>query len=192
MTNPPGEDPTQPDQPHQDEPGTSPTGDGSDAEPGQAQGSGPGSAQGATGGQEQGPGQPPPGQPGYQPGYWEQQAQQQRPPYASYPPPYPPPNYPGQAPIQYAPDHPRATTSLVLGILGVVVCQVLAPFAWVMGKRTLDEIDASQGQLGGRGAAQAGFILGIVGSVLLGLSLVFVAIYVIFAIAVIGGGIATN
>jgi hypothetical protein len=193
MTNPPGEDPTQPDQPHHDEPGTPPTGDGSDADTGQAQGSGPSSAPGSTGGQEQGPGQPPP--PG-QPGYWEQQAQQQAqqqpPPYASYPPQYPPPNYPGQAPIQYAPDHPRATTSLVMGILGVVLCQVLAPFAWVMGKRTLDEIDASQGQLGGRGAAQAGFILGIVGSVLLGLSLIFLAIYAVLAVAVIGGGIATN
>lgn len=131
------------------------------------------------------------GQPGYQPGYWEQQAQQPpQPPYPPHPGGYPPP-YP-QAPIQYAPDHPRATTSLVLGILGVVLCQVLGPFAWVVGKRTLDEIDASQGQVGGRGAAQAGYVLGIVGTVMLGLALVVLLLYVIFAIAVIGGGIATS
>lgn len=159
MTNPPGDEPTPPEQPH---------------EP------------------QQGPEQPP-----GQPGYWEQQAQQQPPYQQPYPPQgyptqgYPPPGYP-QAPIQYAPDHPRATTSLVLGILGVVLCQIIAPFAWSMGKKTLDEIDASQGRVGGRGAAQAGYILGIVGTVLLALSLVFILIYVVFMIAVVGGGVATS
>jgi len=125
-----------------------------------------------------GPGQPGPGQPGQeQPGYWQQQAQGQQPPYP------PPPGYPAHGQVQYAPDHPKATTSLVLGILGVVLCQVIAPFAWSMGKRTLNEIDASQGRLGGRGAAQAGYVLGIVGTVLLGLSLVFILIYVVGMVA---------
>lgn len=121
-----------------------------------------------------------------QPGYWEQQGRQpQQQPYSPY-------GYPAQAPIQYAPEHPRATTSLVLGILGVVLCQILAPFAWSIGKKTLDEIDASQGRLGGRGAAQAGYVLGIVGTVLLALGVVAIVIYVIFLVAVIGGGIATS
>ena len=167
MTNPPGDGPTPPEEPtapQQSQPG-----------PGQA---GPG---------QPGPGQPGPGQPGQeQPGYWQQQAQGQQPPY---PPPH---GYPAHGQVQYAPDHPKATTSLVLGILGVVLCQVIAPFAWSMGKRTLNEIDASQGRLGGRGAAQAGYVLGIVGTVLLGLSLVFILIYVVFMIAVVGGGVATS
>lgn len=158
MTNPPGDGPTPPEEPtapQQSQPG-----------PGQA---GPG---------QPGPGQPGPGQPGQeQPGYWQQQAQGQQPPY---PPPH---GYPAHGQVQYAPDHPKATTSLVLGILGVVLCQVIAPFAWSMGKRTLNEIDASQGRLGGRGAAQAGYVLGIVGTVLLGLSLVFILIYVIGMVA---------
>jgi Domain of unknown function (DUF4190) len=124
---------------------------------------------------------------GQQPGYWEQQAQQPGPAY-----PTPPPGYPTQGQVQYAPDHPKATTSLVLGILGVVLCQVLAPFAWSMGRKTLNEIDASQGRVGGRGAAQAGYILGIVGTVLLALSVIFIVIYGIFMIAVIGGGIASS
>ncbi|MGH3365347.1 MAG: DUF4190 domain-containing protein [Nocardioidaceae bacterium] len=157
MTNPPGDGPTPPEEPttpQQSQPG-----------PGQE---GPG---------QPGPGQPGPGQPGQeQPGYWQQQAQGQQ-------PPYPPPGYPAHGQVQYAPDHPKATTSLVLGILGVVLCQVIAPFAWSMGKRTLNEIDASQGRLGGRGAAQAGYVLGIVGTVLLGLSLVFILIYVIGMVA---------
>jgi len=74
------------------------------------------------------------------------------------------------------PDHPQSTTVLVLGILGVVVCGVLAPFAWVMGSRVLREIDASQGRLGGRSAAQVGWVLGIIGSVMIGLGLLFLVV----------------
>lgn len=124
--------------------------------------------------------------PSGQPGYWEQQAHAQ-PPYAQGPP-----GYPAHAPIQYAPDHPRATTSLVLGILGIVPCQLLAPVAWWVGKKTLDEIDASHGMLGGRTAAQAGYIMGIVGTVLLALGLAFFLIYLLVIVAVVGGGIATS
>jgi len=107
-----------------------------------------------------------------QPGYWQQQSQQQ--PYGQQP------GY-GQLPVQFAPDHPKATTALVLGILGVVLCQVLAPFAWSIGKKTVAEIDASRGAVGGRGSAQAGYVLGIVGTVLLGL----VILYLIGVIAVL-------
>ena len=123
----------------------------------------------------QGPGGPQPPQP---PGGY------------GYPPP--PGAYPAQGPVQYAPDHPRATTVLVLGILGVVLCQVLGPFAWVMGKRAMNEIDASQGRIGGRGAAQAGYVLGIIGTVLLGVTLLILVAYLVFAVALIGGGIATS
>ena len=69
-----------------------------------------------------------------------------------------------------ASDHPRATIALVLGILGIVTCQVVAPFALVIGRRAVKEIDASNGAIGGRGLAQAGYILGIIGTVLLGLA----------------------
>jgi hypothetical protein len=169
MTNPPGEGgPTPPEQPEQPGSGQPPS-----EQPGSGQ---PPSEQ--SGPEQSGP---------EQPGYWEQQGQQQ--PYA-YPPQYPP-GYPAQAPIQYAPDHPKATTSLVIGILGVVLCQIIAPFAWSMGKKTLDEIDASQGRLGGRGAAQAGYVLGIVGTVLLALGVLLFAVYIIFMVALVGGGMAT-
>ena len=99
----------------------------------------------------------------------------------------------GAAPAYYAaPDHPKATTSLVLGILGVVLCQVLGPFAWVMGKRTLGEIDASHGRLGGRGAAQAGYVLGIVGTVILALSVLAIIAYIAFVALLVGGSVAVN
>ena len=131
---------------------------------------------------------------GRQPGYWEQQGGQQpqqggygqqggQQPY----PQAPPPGYP-QGQVQYAPDHPRATTTLVLGILGLVLCQVLAPFAWVMGRRTLNEIEASQGRIGGRGAAQAGYVLGIVGTVLLVLGVIFLVLYMVGMAAFLSSG----
>ena len=94
-----------------------------------------------------------------------------------------PPGPPGQPPYQQyqgayytPPDHPQATTALVLGILGLVLCGVLAPFAWQMGNRVLREIDASQGQLGGRSSASAGRIMGIIGTALLVFSLVILLV----------------
>ena len=117
-------------------------------------------------------GYPPPG-PGQQGGY-------PPPPYGYGPPGYPP----GHG---FAPDHPKAGTSLVLGILGVVLCQVVAPFAWVTGKRTLTEIDASGGRWGGRGQAQAGYVLGVVGTVLLALSVAALLLWALFAIIGLAG-----
>jgi len=91
------------------------------------------------------------------------------------------------------PDHPKATTAMVLGIVAVaggLLCYLpffIAPFAWVMGGKAVREIDAAQGKLGGRGMAQAGYVLGIIGSVLLGIALLviaaFLAIVVISAVA---------
>lgn len=146
------------------------------------------------------PGQPPAGQPGSeQPGYWEQQQQPQQPPppaqynapvyggqpgYGQQQPGYGQPGY-GQ-PVYAPPDHPKATTSLILGILGVVLCSVLAPFAWRIGKSTVDEIDASNGQLGGRGAAQAGYIMGIIGTIILGLAVVFLVFWLIIVVIAVG------
>lgn len=89
--------------------------------------------------------------PGWQPG--------QQPPYGA-------PQYPGSyGPV--LPDHPQATTVLILGIVGAAVCGFVAPVAWVMGNRVVKEIDASNGTLGGRSTANVGRILGIVWTVLL-------------------------
>jgi TRAP-type C4-dicarboxylate transport system permease small subunit len=93
--------------------------------------------------------------------------------------------------VQYAPDHPRATTALVLGILGMVACGVLAPFAWSIGKRAVTEIDASQGRLGGRGTANAGYILGVIGSILLGLGILFAVLVLGFGILGLAAGVST-
>jgi hypothetical protein len=75
-------------------------------------------------------------------------------------------------------DHPRAALSLILGVLGFVTCAVASPFAWRIGKRTMQEIDASQGRLGGRGVAQAGYVLGLIGTVVLVIGVVAMALLV--------------
>jgi uncharacterized membrane protein YjgN (DUF898 family) len=117
------------------------------------------------------------------------------------PPPPPPPGQPpyggGYPPNQYGappfggyvpPDHHQAVTVLILGILGLVLCQVISPFAWVMGNRVVREIDASNGQVGGRGTANAGRICGIVGTFLLAAGVLFAVVIVIIALA----GVATS
>jgi hypothetical protein len=71
------------------------------------------------------------------------------------------------------PNHPKAATALVLGTLGLITCQVLSPFAWAIGRRAVKEIDASNGWIGGRSQAQTGYILGVIGTVILGLGLLF-------------------
>jgi hypothetical protein len=55
-----------------------------------------------------------------------------------------------------------------------------------MGKRAVREIDASHGRLGGRSQAQAGYILGIVGSVLLILAVAFFVIYLLIVLIAVG------
>jgi hypothetical protein len=112
---------------------------------------------------------------------------QQRPQGGYQPfPPYGAPGYPVQQ------EHPKAITAMVVGILGLVMCQVASPFAWVIGKRAVAEIDASGGRLGGRGQAQTGYVLGIVGTVLLGLGLVFLLIYLVIMVLLVGGMAATS
>ena len=72
---------------------------------------------------------------------------------------------------------------LVLGIVGLTVCQICGPIAWVMGRRTLREIDASGGQYGGRGLAQAGFITGIIATAIMILAVIGLVLFVIAAAA---------
>lgn len=83
-------------------------------------------------------------------------------------------------------DHPQATIILVLGILSLVVCQLIGPVAWVMGKRALAEVDRSGGAIGGRGQIQAGYICGIIASVLIALALVIVVIALVVGVAASG------
>ena len=129
------------------------------------------------------------------------------PPYGSYPPQegygqqgyrpqegyaqhgYPPQQgYPQQGYVQPAPGmggvpHPRGTPVLVMGIISIVVCGlglILGPLATVQGGRALREIDAAPGVYNNRQTVSIGRILGIVGTILSVLGL----IWVIFSLAI--------
>lgn len=85
------------------------------------------------------------------------------------------------APAVY--NHPKGTTVLVLGILSVVVLPLLGPFAWLMGRSALKEVDAASQQVTNRSSLVAGMVLGIIGTVLAALgalALVFVFVSLLF------------
>jgi len=75
----------------------------------------------------------------------------------------------------------------VLGILSLVCCGLLGPFAWVMGGRARKEMDAQpQVMWTNRGNIAAGWILGIVSTVLLIGGILFYV--VVFAAVASGNG----
>ncbi|RDI66100.1 DUF4190 domain-containing protein [Nocardia pseudobrasiliensis] len=95
---------------------------------------------------------------------------------ASYPPQY----FPDE-PIGQPVEHPHATTVLLLGALSVFCCGALGPVAWAMGKRALDQIEYSGGAYGGRAQVMVGYILGIIGTILM------VLVAILFLLVLIGG-----
>lgn len=134
-------------------------------------------------------GQPAPTTP-YQQGYDQQGYDQQAYGQQGYAQPaYGQPGTPAYGYAVQPPNHPQSTTALVLGLVGLVggcICGlplVVAPFAWVVGAKVKREIAASNGQLGGVGNAQAGFIMGIIGTVLLVLGLIALALVIAAGIA---------
>ena len=153
-----------------------------------------------------------PGQAPQQPPAYGQQPPpaygQQTPPYGQQPPPYgqppapgygyPPQGYPyppaGYGPYAYGPavhqppKHPSAITALVLGIVsvaGVLFClgPLAGPFAWWLGHKAVSEIDAAPGHYSGRGDANAGRIMGIIGTVLLVLVILYFALMIGLAVS---------
>ena len=67
----------------------------------------------------------------------------------------------------------QATTALVLGIVGILCCQILGPVAWYLGYQEGQKIRAGQSPAAGEGFAKAGMILGIIGSALLVLTILW-------------------
>ncbi len=105
------------------------------------------------------------------------------PPGDNPPPPPPggggyPPQSGGSGGQPAPPTNQKALWSMILGIVSIVLCcsgisVALSVPAWIMGSSAKKEIAASQGGQGGDGMAKAGFILGIVGTVLGVLALLY-------------------
>lgn len=87
------------------------------------------------------------------------------------------------------PEQSQAVTVLVLGILSIIICQILGPFAWKMGADELKAIGEGRRSQEGQGMAQAGKICGIVGTVLLGMIVLGILLFVLVLIPV---GIVTS
>lgn len=100
---------------------------------------------------------------------------------------YPPPGYGGYPQQGYGPiqqEHPQGTMILVLGILSLVVCGLLGPFAWVMGNNAKRDVDARPGFYSNAGNISAGRICGMIASIIL---IAVIVLYgLIFVLAVAG------
>ena len=107
---------------------------------------------------------------------------------------YPPPNPYGQPATPYGygygmqREHPEGTTVLILGILGLVLCQLLGPFAWSKGNKVLAEIDAQPGMYSNRSTVNAGRICGIIASVLM----LFTVAIIVLAVVIGAASSTTN
>ena len=79
----------------------------------------------------------------------------------------------------------RGGLLLALGLVGLLACPVVSPFAWVMGANDLRAMDERRMDPEGRSNTQAGKILGIVGTILLALQVMALLVYVVVIAVVI-------
>ncbi len=103
-------------------------------------------------------------------------------PQWSGPPPYQ--QYGTYGPNPY---ESRSTTIMVLGILGLVLCQLLGPVAMVMGNNLKKEAEAAGYPEPGQ--AKAGRICGIVATVILVLSVLLFAVVMLIGVS---AGVSTT
>jgi len=68
----------------------------------------------------------------------------------------------------------KATVAVVLGVLGIICCGLLAPVAWYLANEELKGIDVGRLSDANRGMAQVAKILGIIGTILLAIGLLWV------------------
>ncbi|MDR0283537.1 MAG: hypothetical protein LBI33_01395 [Propionibacteriaceae bacterium] len=112
-------------------------------------------------------------------------------PYASAPydpagQPYAPVEPYGAAYAAPRPEHPRATTILVLGILGFVTSGILGPVAWAMGNTARRECAAGQYTM--TDSLRIGRMLGIITTILLIIGIVLIVIMVAAGLLFAAGG----
>ncbi len=68
----------------------------------------------------------------------------------------------------------NSTLILVLGIVGLLCCNLLGPVVWYMGKQELQGIAEGRIAAANEGTAKAGMILGIIGTALLVFSILWI------------------
>jgi len=79
----------------------------------------------------------------------------------------------------------RGVIVLVLGILSIPF-GITGPFAWIMGRNDLAEMDAGRMDSEGRNLTQVGSIIGMIMTIIMILSfLAWIAFFVLFASAIV-------
>ncbi|MET0693201.1 MAG: hypothetical protein ABWX96_14130 [Propionibacteriaceae bacterium] len=117
-------------------------------------------------------------------------------PYGPYPPgaergQNPIPAQPYGQPYPYVPrEHPQGTAVLVLGILGVCVAGLCAPFAWYLGSKALREMRAEGIHYSNEQSLVVGRVLGMIMTILAIIGIVFGLVFLI--IILVSAGIASN
>ena len=108
------------------------------------------------------------------PAYQPPPAYQQTPAYPSMP--YP--AAPGYQPGGVLMEHPNATMILILGILGIVISAgILSPIALVMGNKAKKE--CAEGKYALTSSLTIGWVLGLIGTILLAIGVVVMIIMII-------------
>lgn len=72
--------------------------------------------------------------------------------------------------------HPDTSTIFVMGLLGVVGGLIFGPLAWYFGNRLLAKYDAEPGRWGRRQWAKTGVILGKIGTFLIPVYVILLAL----------------
>lgn len=85
-------------------------------------------------------------------------------------------------PVSPYPEPSQSVTVFILGILSLIVCQFLGPFAWKMGNDEVRAITEGRRSAENLGLAQAGRICGIIGTGLLGLVVVFFLLWLVLVL----------
>ena len=85
-------------------------------------------------------------------------------------------------PVSPYPETSQSVTVFILGILSLIACQILGPFAWKMGNDELRAITEGRRSAENLGLAQAGRICGIIGTALLGLVVIFFLLWLVLVL----------
>ena len=73
----------------------------------------------------------------------------------------------------------KAVWALVLGIIGMIICCLLAGIpAMILGRQAQREVDAAPEEYDGRGMATAGFVLGIISTVASAIYIAFIVVLI--------------
>jgi hypothetical protein len=81
-------------------------------------------------------------------------------------------------------DHSQATVVFVLGLVGLLACQLLGPVALILGNKYRREC-ALAGEAP-QGLGTAGWVLGIIGTVYFCILLLVALLYIVFLVLFVG------